>query len=252
MAVWNWINANASQLGLIVLIVMALVARFFWKQLVDKTIPSYMEEKGKNLATKQDVEEITRKTEQVQKEFKEDFERFTTDIHFKNDFYSQQYEELYAELYTIIIQSEYMRYLMKLKNGQTFSFEDYPFIAVSPIHRSKTKVETKDDASLTVSHTEEQIETPESKFTCLKLSELIIDRGKFASPELLKLAVSYRLVHGLIMDSDVTKNEDFRLQGEIVRRIVREYNELRRNLKMDYSDEEIENGQILGIEVAQN
>lgn len=98
-----------------------------------------------------------------------------------------------------------MRYLMKLKNGQTFSFEDYPFIAVSPIHRSKTKVETKDDASLTVSHTEEQIETPESKFTCLKLSELIIDRGKFASPELLKLAVSYRLVHGLIMDSDVTK-----------------------------------------------
>ena len=41
MAVWNWINANASQLGLIVLIVMALVARFFWKQLVDKTIPSY-------------------------------------------------------------------------------------------------------------------------------------------------------------------------------------------------------------------
>ena len=234
MAVWNWINANASQLGLIVLIVMVLVARFFWKQLVDKTIPSYMEEKGKNLATKQDVEEITRKTEQVQKEFKEDFERFTTDIHFKNDFYSQQYEELYAELYTIIIQSEYMRYLMKLKNGQTFSFEDCPFIAVSPIHRSKTKVETKDDASLTVSHTEEQIETPESKFTCLKLSELIIDRGKFASPELLKLAVSYRLVHGLIMDSDVTKNEDFRLQGEIVRRIVREYNELRCNLKMDY------------------
>ena len=54
-----------------------------------------------------------------------------------------------------------MRYLMKLKNGQTFSFEDYPFIAVSPIHRSKTKVETKDDASLTVSHTEEQIETSE-------------------------------------------------------------------------------------------
>lgn len=141
---------------------------------------------------------------------------------------------------------------MKLKSGQTFSFKDYPFISLSPIHRSKTKVETKDDAPSTVSHTEEQIETPESKFTCLKLSELIIDRGKFASPELLKLAVSYRLVHGLIKDSDVTKNEDFRLQGEIVRRIVREYNELRRNLKMDYSDEEIENGQILGIEVAHN
>ena len=70
MAVWNWINANASQLGLIVLIVMVLVARFFWKQLVNKTIPSYMEEKGKNLATKQDVEEITERLSKSKKNSK--------------------------------------------------------------------------------------------------------------------------------------------------------------------------------------
>lgn len=67
-------------------------------------------------------------------------------------------------------------------------------------------------------------------------------------------AYIYLSIHSLdedIKDSDVTKNEDFRLQGEIVRRIVREYNELRRNLKMDYSEEEIMNGQILGIEKTQ-
>ena len=33
--------------------------------------PFYMEEKAKNLATKEDIEEITRKTEEVQKEFRE-------------------------------------------------------------------------------------------------------------------------------------------------------------------------------------
>ena len=37
-------------------------------------LPSYMEEKGKNLATKEDIEAITRKTEEVQKEFTEGFE----------------------------------------------------------------------------------------------------------------------------------------------------------------------------------
>ena len=45
-------------------------------------LPSYMEEKGKNLATKEDIEAITRKTEEVQKEFKEGFELFSSDVRF--------------------------------------------------------------------------------------------------------------------------------------------------------------------------
>lgn len=40
----------------------------------------HMDEKGKNLATKEDIEEITGKTEEVQKEFKEGFELFSKDI----------------------------------------------------------------------------------------------------------------------------------------------------------------------------
>jgi len=42
-------------------------------------LPSYMNKKGENLATKEDVEEITRKTEEVQKEFREKFEEFSSD-----------------------------------------------------------------------------------------------------------------------------------------------------------------------------
>lgn len=36
-----------------------------------------MDEKGKNLATKEDIEEIARKTEEVQQEFREGFELFS-------------------------------------------------------------------------------------------------------------------------------------------------------------------------------
>lgn len=43
---------------------------------VKNYLPSYMDEKGKNLATKEDIEEITRKTEEVQQEFCEGFEFF--------------------------------------------------------------------------------------------------------------------------------------------------------------------------------
>lgn len=243
----EWLKTNAP--GFLVVLVLAfLIVQHFAKQFFEKTLPTYMEEKGRNLATKQDIEAITRKTEQVQKEFKEDFERFSTDVHFKNDYYAKQYAELYTDLYMIIIQSEYMRHLMKLKDKNTkYTFEDYPFFSISPIHRTKTTIDFSNGSSITGTHTEEKIETPESKMTCLKMSELIIDKGEYASPELLKLAVSYRLVHGLINDGEVTQNEDFRLQGEIVQQIVKEYNELRRNLKMSYSQDEIETGRIRGM-----
>ena len=67
----------------------------------------YLNEKAKNLATKQDIEEITRKTESIQKEFKESFEIFSSDVEFKYDFYFKQYSILYSHLYSIITQSEY-------------------------------------------------------------------------------------------------------------------------------------------------
>jgi len=47
--------------------------------------PKYMEEKGKNLATKEDIGQITKITEEVQKDFKESFEQFSSDLKFKYD-----------------------------------------------------------------------------------------------------------------------------------------------------------------------
>ena len=53
----EWLKTNAPGL-LGVLVVAFLIVHHFAKQFFEKTLPAYMEEKGKNLATKQDIEEI--------------------------------------------------------------------------------------------------------------------------------------------------------------------------------------------------
>lgn len=90
--------------------ILLTVAVFLIGLFVKNYLPSYMDEKGKNLATKEDIEEITRKTEEVQQEFREGFELFSNDVKFKYDFFYKQYSELYCKLYAIIIQSEYVRH----------------------------------------------------------------------------------------------------------------------------------------------
>ena len=116
-AIWTWIVTHSATILLFIVIVLIITVKYVWNQLMTKTIPSYMEEKGKNLATKQDVEEITRKTEQVEKEFKEAFELFSSDIKFKYEYIYKQYSELYCKLYAIIVQSEYVRHYIRLSNN---------------------------------------------------------------------------------------------------------------------------------------
>ena len=59
----GWIN-------IIVTVLSVFILGLFLKNF----LPSYMTEKGKNLATKEDIAEITKKTEEVQSEFQKAFE----------------------------------------------------------------------------------------------------------------------------------------------------------------------------------
>ena len=93
---------------------------------VKNHLPSYMDEKGKNLATKEDIEEIARKTEEVQQEFREGFELFSNDVKFKYDFFYKQYSELYCKLYATIIHSEYVRHFIELTDKRTIPFGTVP------------------------------------------------------------------------------------------------------------------------------
>ena len=214
-------------------------------------LPSYFNEKGKNLATKEDIEDITRKTEEVQKEFKESFELFTSDVHFKYDFYYKQYAELYCKLYGIITQSEYVRKFIKLNDGKDILFEEAPFIEVSPTHKVTQTIKFSEGQPLKASQTEETIDTPISNFNKKQLCEYIIQNAEYATQKLLKLAISYRYSYYYYSGNPEVKNascketadeEEFRLIRSMICCIVQEYNFFRRELKMDYDEEELSTG----------
>lgn len=231
----------------ILIIVIIFLAGLFTKNY----LPSYMEKKGENLATKEDVEEITKLTEQVQKEFKEGFELFSSDIKFKYDYYYRQYSELYCKLYAIIIQSEYVRHYISLTDGNFVSFDEAPFLEISPIHKVMQKLTVSGENGRSFSQEIEDIETPISQFNKRQLCDYIIEHGDLSSQNLLKLAVSYRFAYSNYAGNPEVKNsstqdtaneEEFRIIREIVITIVKEYNGMRKELKLPYDANELETG----------
>lgn len=233
-------------LQIVILISLGLCVLFFRNYL-----PSYMNKKGENLATKEDVAEITKKTEEVQKEFKEQFELFSSDVQFKYDYQFRQYSELYCKLYAIIAQSEYVRHFVNKNDGKIIPFDDAPFMEIGPTKKQtetirfengKTSVESKVDV----------IETDISQFNKKTMADYIIANGELASQELLKLAVSYRFAYeyysGNKTESRIDQlrqtadTEEFRIIRALVCCIVREYNSLRKSLKMAYDEKELQSG----------
>lgn len=231
---------------------IAIILLIFGAGLITKYyLPSYMDKKGENLATKEDVEEITRKTEGVQKEFKEGFAAFSSDMKFKYDFLYKQYSELYCRLYAIVIQSEYVRRFVKLTEDKDISFVDAPFLEISPTYRETTTWNIGGENGSSVSKKEESIETQISKYNKKELCDYIIKNGDLASQKLLKLAVSYRFAYNFYSGNgsggsgnvkETADDEEFRMIKEIVIVIVKDYNQLRKGLKLPYDKEEISSG----------
>ncbi|MDF2649244.1 MAG: hypothetical protein K0Q73_5049 [Paenibacillus sp.] len=117
---WDWI----------LLLVMAI--GFFCLGLFIKNyLPTYMNEKGKNLATKEDIGGITQKTEEVKTAFQKEFADFSTELRFKNDFYYKQYSQLYAKQYAIVAQSEYFRYFAEKYHGLNVPMDEVPFFEIT-------------------------------------------------------------------------------------------------------------------------
>ena len=232
--------------NIIILIVVFLVWLF-----TKNYLPSYMDKKCENLAAKEDIEEITRKTEEVQKEFKEKFEEFSSDMKFKYDFFYKQYSELYCKLYVIVIQSEYVRHFIEVNDGKKIDFEEAPFLEIAPTHKTTTTWNIGGATRSSVSNRTEDIETPISKFNKKQLCDYIIDNGELALQELLKLAVSYRFAYdhysgngngGSIDAKETADAEEFRIIREIVVAIVKDYNLLRKELKLSYNEKELNEG----------
>lgn len=234
---------------------VTLITFFLLWLFIKKFLPSYMDEKGKNLATKEDITEITRKTEEVQDEFRKKFEEYSSDLKFKYDYYYKQYAELYSTLYAIICQSEYVRRIIELHDNTKITFDDAPFIEITPTR--KTHEKNNLFTGEIVERTETINETVFSKFDKKKLCELIISNGDLATQQLLKLSVSYRFAYHHYSGNPEVKNsemqdtaneEEFSLIKKIICCIVKEYNFFRKELKMDFCEEELVSG-ILKINI---
>jgi hypothetical protein len=226
-----------------------IVVSFILGLIIKSYLPSYAKEKGKNLATKQDIQLITQKTEEVKQIFQRDMTIFSNELTFRNDFAFQRYSLLYTELYAIVIQSEYIRFFYQ-KNGQEFDFEQFPFLesGSSQIKRVNDLF-TGELISEEVTNIINDVTSANKK----ALYEFIIKNGQYASPMLLKLAVSYRYTYG---NYSGTKNLDDRklrdafdsaeiaLLADLIKTIVREYNEMRKTVNLSYSESELQSGKL--------
>lgn len=213
-------------------------------------VGAYFKRKGENLATKQDVQEITRLTEEVQKEFKEGFEVFSSDVHFKYDFYFKQYSELYSTLYGIVMQSEYIRKYVGMKTGKMIPFEQAPFVQMSETEITKMQLNLNKKGIKPAIVETRHIATPVSDYNKQYLCRRIIEKAEFASQELLKLAVAYRFIDCYFGDTkqvhpdeaELAQEQEVQLIKEIVQCVVREYNFLRKELRIEYSEKELQSG----------
>jgi hypothetical protein len=159
---------------------------------------------------------------------------------FKRDFAMEQLKELYIPAYGVVSQSEFLR---RFNNEEDKPYDEFPFFEIV---KKQEKVVT-DLTARTVKREVVKISDVITDFNKEKLASLIIDKGVFASQELLKLAVSYRYVSKHYEDETIeaTKLQKFRSQEldlihRIVQLIIRETNEKLKECGMPYSNNEIE------------
>ena len=232
---------------------LILVGVFVLGLFVKEFLPSYVKRKAENLATKEDIAVITRKTEEVQKDFNEKFEIFSSDVRFKYDFRYKQYADLYCKLYAIIMQSEYMRRFIDLCQGDPkFDFNEAPFVEIQPTERTTHTISFESGKSTQTTKTD-IISTPLSELNKKHLCDTIIDNAHLASQTLIKEAMSYRIASYFYSGNkewqpadskagEVGDSEELRLIRNIVMTVVREYNDLRKALRIQYDETELETG----------
>lgn len=159
---------------------------------------------------------------------------------FKRNYYFEQLKELYIPLYAIVAQSEFLRRFQGLDDKP---FDEYPFIEVK-----KTKTEVVANLQEGIIRREEvNFSDAITEFNKEELAGMIINKGVFASQELLKLAVAYRYVHPYYTDETIVKEklntfqvQELDLINRIVKLIVKETNEKLKQCSMPYNDHEID------------
>lgn len=153
----------------------------------------------------------------------------------------EQLTKLYLPLYSMISQSEYIRYFYEMKQP----FEEIPF---SEIHVT-TKNANVDSVTGIFNITEVEVDDDITKVNKKNIDKLIIDNAKYASIELIKLAVAHRYLESNYLSdkmeeplSEKFKDKELVILANLIKLIVKETNEKLKYCNMEYDKFEIENG----------
>lgn len=184
-----------------------------------KSTKTFFDEKARNAATKQDVREITEKTEEIRDHFEKSKELFQTDLHFKYNYFEKQYNELYIDLYCYICQSEARRKMASEFKNIIHNFEDVPIFDY--------EIVTVNEAN---------------KFEVEKILDLIKSKYKFASPDLIKIYNLYQSLKDWKEDSEVDEKievNEVRLKKKLIVTIISDFNNLRKYLQLNVQENEV-------------
>ena len=200
----------------------------------DIEVLTILAEKAKNLATLQDIEEISKLTELGKK-----------DIEFKYSYYYEQFSKLYTKIYSSVCNSESVRYLYRVfKNDEIgddevgdedIDFDLVPFLEEYVITNGVEQRKHKDKLYYYKDN----------------LANFIIENAEYASKELLKLASCYLQTNDKYSGSEKGYDDDIVRKAdemeliflrEMVKCIIRDYNFLRRELRMDFDENELKTG----------
>lgn len=167
-----------------------------------------------------------------------DMNRRTSEI--KRKVMLEQLKELYLPLYTMISQSEYIRYFYEMKQP----FDEIPF---SEIHKT-TKKSNLNLRTGKLDVSEEKIIDDITEVNKKNIDKMIISKSQYASPELIKLAVAHRYLESNYLSELANKeisqkfsNDEVKILSKLIKLIVKETNEKLKYCKLPYNKSETEN-----------
>lgn len=151
-----------------------------------------------------------------------------------------QLKELYLPLYSIISQSEYIRYFFEMKNP----FEEIPF---NELHKTTTNlhVDNNGKSKITVVESEDEI----TVFNKKNIDKLIISKSQYASLKLIKLAVAHRYLEDNYLNDHDDRNlsnkfadDEVKILANLIKLIIKETNRLLKYCGMKYDRKELKSG----------
>lgn len=207
---------------------IAIICLYVLLQKMWTSLDKYFDKKAENLATKQDIEEITVKTETIQTEFYKVKSEFDLDLKFKYQFYEMQYKQLYSELYCKICKSEALRYILNnLLKEMSLDFDTVPIV---DYETDSEEIQAQHGINSDVSE---------------QIINLVCTKHIFASPELIKMTYLFDSIRKCDESSNEEANKaECKLKIAILKIILKDYYWLRQQLHLQKGKDETNKNEI--------